>query len=304
MQPGDRPLTIDGQPIGRFDKLPDLLDGKTDQPVTVTWERDGQVMSATVQLGDRLTAQGADAIDGSGGLQDHDRIVSVDGQPVAGYAAFAAMAQVGQSYNVEVPRGDSICAVDVTVRSLPPASAATTGFLGLGATYPPQQLGVADAAGRSVTEFGRLAGGAVSGIARFLSPSNLSGFVSDSFKPANNTSADCRVITAADERRPLSIVGVAGLAVDALDHGVDNFLYLFAIFNVFIGMFNLIPSLPFDGGHAVIATYERIRSRRGRRYYVDLAKVMPIAYTVTVLMVLIGVLAIGRDIYDPIQLGG
>jgi membrane-associated protease RseP (regulator of RpoE activity) len=255
-------------------------------------------------VGSRLTETGADTVDGPGGLQGRDQITAVDGEPVDGYGAFAAAAVVGQTYDVVVTRGNAECAVDVEVRALPPSTTATSGFLGLAATYPQQRLSVPAAAGRSVTEFGSLAGSAVSGIARFLNPANLSGFVSDSFQPANDDSAECRVITESDERRALSIIGVARLAVDALEDGVDNFLSLFAVFNIFIGMFNLLPSLPFDGGHAVIATYERIRSREGKRYFVDLAKVMPVAYAVTMLMILIGVLAIGRDIYDPLQIGG
>ena len=54
----------------------------------------------------------------------------------------------------------------------------------------------------------------------------------------------------------------------------------------------------------VIATYERARSRRGKRYFVDISKVMPVAYAVVMVMVVIGVLAITRDIYDPIRIGG
>jgi RIP metalloprotease RseP len=304
MQPGDHPLTLDGQPIGLFSDLGDALAGKAGEPVTITWNRGGEVMSATVPVGSRLTEEGADAIDGRGGLQGRDQITAVDGRPVDGYAEFAAGAVVGQSYDLTVTRGDAECAVGVDVRALPPSTAATSGFLGVAATYPQERLSVPAAAGRSVTEFGSLAKGAVTGIGRFLAPSNLSGFVSDSFKPANDDSAECRVLTESDERRALSIIGVARLAVDALEDGVDNFLVLFAVFNIFIGMFNLLPSLPFDGGHAVIATYERIRSRHGKRYYVDLAKVMPIAYAVTMLMILIGVLAMGRDIYDPLQIGG
>jgi RIP metalloprotease RseP len=304
MQPGDHPLTLDGQPIGLFSDLGDALEGKADEPVTITWDRDGQVMSATVPVGSRLTEEGADAVDGSGGLQERDQITAVDGRPVDGYSQFAASAVVGQTYDVTVTRGNAECAVDVDVQALPPSSTATSGFLGVAATYPQERLSVPAAAGRSVTEFGSLAKGAVTGIGRFLSPGNLSGFVSDSFKPANDDSAECRVLTASDERRALSIIGVARLAVDALEDGVDNFLVLFAVFNIFIGMFNLLPSLPFDGGHAVIATYERIRSRHGKRYFVDLAKVMPVAYAVTMLMILIGVLAMGRDIYDPLQIGG
>ena len=142
-------------------------------------------------------------------------------------------------------------------------------------------------------------------IVRFISPSNLAGFVSDSFEPRNTTSAECRVITQADERRALSIVGLGRLATDAgSDFGAREFLLLFAMFNIFIGLFNLLPTLPFDGGHAVIATYERIRSRNGRRYFVDVTKVMPVAYVVTVVMVTIGALAIFRDIYDPLRIGG
>jgi membrane-associated protease RseP (regulator of RpoE activity) len=304
MLPGDRPLTIDGQPIDRFTDLSEQLEGKGGQPVAITWERDGEVMSATVVVGSRLSEDAADAIDGRDGLQPRDQITTVDGQPVDGYAGFAAMAAVGQRYDVEVERGNAVCAVPVEVRSLPPVSTASNGFVGLAATYPQQKLSVPEAAGRSVTQFGSLGGTAVSGIARFLSPSNLAGFVSDSFKPANDDSAECRVITQADERRALSIIGVARLALDALDDGVDSFLLTFAVFNIFIGIFNLLPSLPFDGGHAVIATYERIRSRHGRRYFVDLAKLMPVAYAVTMVMIVIGVLAIGRDIYDPLQFGG
>jgi RIP metalloprotease RseP len=304
MQPGDHPLTIDGQPIDRFENLAELLDGKGGQPVTISWLRDGEVMSATVPVGERLTDDGADEIDGDGGLADRDRITAVDGRAVNGYAEFATFAAVGETYSVDVARSGSACTVDVTVRALPAASGATAGFLGLGAVYPQDRLSVPTAMGRSGGEFGRIAGGAATGIAKFLNPSTISGFVADSFEPANDTSAECRVITAKEERRPLSIIGVARLATDALEDGVDNFLYLFAVFNIFIGLFNLLPSLPFDGGHAVIATYERIRSRRGRRYFVDLAKVMPVAYVVTALLLFVGVLALGRDIYDPLQIGG
>ena len=34
--------------------------------------------------------------------------------------------------------------------------------------------------------------------------------------------------------------------------------------NVFVGIFNLFPMLPFDGGHVAIAVYEKIRTGRRR----------------------------------------
>ena len=42
---------------------------------------------------------------------------------------------------------------------------------------------------------------------------------------------------------------------------------LLAFVNVFIGVLNLVPLLPLDGGHVAIAIYERIRSMRGRRHF-------------------------------------
>ena len=53
-------------------------------------------------------------------------------------------------------------------------------------------------------------------------------------------------------------------------------LMLVAGFNLSLFLFNMLPLLPLDGGHIVIATYERLRSRKGRVYRVDMAKVMPI----------------------------
>ena len=56
-------------------------------------------------------------------------------------------------------------------------------------------------------------------------------------------------------------------------------LYLLVAINIFVGMVNLLPMLPLDGGHVAIAAYERIRSRtRAAKYHADVAKLMPVAY--------------------------
>ena len=48
-----------------------------------------------------------------------------------------------------------------------------------------------------------------------------------------------------------------------------GFLLLMAGVNISIGILNMIPLLPLDGGHVAIATYERLRSIGGRRHMVD-----------------------------------
>ncbi len=37
---------------------------------------------------------------------------------------------------------------------------------------------------------------------------------------------------------------------------------MLAILNIFVGVFNMMPLLPLDGGHAAIAVYERIQEKR------------------------------------------
>ena len=51
-----------------------------------------------------------------------------------------------------------------------------------------------------------------------------------------------------------------------------------------------------------VAIYERIRSRRGRRYHADFTKLLPLTYAVFLLIVVLGVTTMYLDIVDPPQL--
>jgi membrane-associated protease RseP (regulator of RpoE activity) len=62
----------------------------------------------------------------------------------------------------------------------------------------------------------------------------------------------------------------------------------------------MFPLLPFDGGHAAIATYERLRSRNGRVYRADISKMVPVATTVVGLMVLLLFTGLYLDITQPL----
>ena len=119
--------------------------------------------------------------------------------------------------------------------------------------------------------------------------------VSSSTGTASSASAD-----EGDGTRLLSIYGVARIGAAATDDGMIDFLLLLAGVNISIGILNMIPLLPLDGGHAAIATYERIRSIGGRRYMVDVSRLLPITYAVFMFMMLLGMSAIYLDIVDPI----
>jgi len=80
-------------------------------------------------------------------------------------------------------------------------------------------------------------------------------------------------------------------------------LLLLAYVNAFIGVFNLLPLLPLDGGHVAVATYERIRSFGGRVHRVDAARLLPVAYAFVAVLLMVGVVALLRDIFDPVSFG-
>jgi membrane-associated protease RseP (regulator of RpoE activity) len=102
----------------------------------------------------------------------------------------------------------------------------------------------------------------------------------------------------------LSLPGAVEIAVQALQVNVASLLAILVAINIFVGLVNLFPMLPLDGGHVAIAIYERVRSRRGRPYHVDVNKLMPIAYAFLAFVVLVGLGALYVNILQPPHLPG
>ena len=73
------------------------------------------------------------------------------------------------------------------------------------------------------------------------------------------------------------------------------------LINIFIGVFNLVPLLPLDGGHVAVASYERVREiGRKTRYHADVYKLIPLTYGVIFVLMAVGMLALYADIFDPV----
>ncbi|HEX6657221.1 MAG TPA: site-2 protease family protein [Ilumatobacter sp.] len=103
------------------------------------------------------------------------------------------------------------------------------------------------------------------------------------------------------ETRPTTLVGVTSVSDDVGDsEGFVGILYLLAVLNVFVGVFNMFPLLPLDGGHAAIATYERLRERNGQRYHADVSKMMPFAMAVITMLMFLFVAGLYLDITQPV----
>ena len=107
-------------------------------------------------------------------------------------------------------------------------------------------------------------------------------------------------VTGKDADRPISVVGFVRVGGQAVKHGWADFLTLLVAINLFVGNLNLFPMLPLDGGHVAIATYERIRSRKGRRYHADVTKLLPLTAAVVTVLLLFGAMTIYLDIFRPI----
>ncbi|MCL2784083.1 MAG: site-2 protease family protein [Propionibacteriaceae bacterium] len=117
-----------------------------------------------------------------------------------------------------------------------------------------------------------------------------------------------------DPNGPMSILGASILAGDvaALDAPVGAraafFVQLLASVNLFVGMMNLVPLLPFDGGHVAAGIFEGIRrwvaKLRGKPDPgpADTAKLLPVTYVMMAFLILIGAVFIIADIISPILL--
>jgi membrane-associated protease RseP (regulator of RpoE activity) len=95
---------------------------------------------------------------------------------------------------------------------------------------------------------------------------------------------------------PTSIVGGARLAGQAAQAGAwDFFIGIIVIFNVFVGILNLVPLPPLDGGHLAVLVYEKARRRKP-----DLRKLVPVTALVTGFIVLFALAVSYLDIVKPL----
>ncbi len=184
----------------------------------------------------------------------------------------------------------------------PSAPAKPTAALGVSWQLPPSvpvnvSYGAAGGFGQAVSMTGRTAVGIGSAIAHL--PSKVPGL----FKALSGQPRD--------PNGPISVVGASEIGGQTAALGYWNmFLLLAAALNFFVGVFNLLPLLPLDGGHIAIAWYEKARSwwaRRRRRPdpgRVDYLKLMPVTYTVFVIFAAFSALTILADIVNPVNLFG
>jgi membrane-associated protease RseP (regulator of RpoE activity) len=117
-----------------------------------------------------------------------------------------------------------------------------------------------------------------------------------------------------DQKGAASVVDVARVSGQVASSGgsvkdiVATLALILAELNLFVGIFNLLPLLPLDGGHIAILGFEEARSRVyrliGRRDpgRVDIMKVLPLTYAVVAVFVGLSLILLYAGITNPIRL--
>lgn len=249
-------------------------------------------------------------------LQDDDDIVAIDGRAVSTFDDLRAIVapNPGEDVVLRVVRDGETLEIPVTLGENPDDP--SLGFLGVGqGVRADDRLSVVEGIPASVDQFGAVAVESLKGLGKIFTPDGISSYsrqVRDARdEPTAAEPSDPRAqASSADEEDPnetrlLSLLGVFRIGVDAGEAGgAASLVLLFVFINVFIGLFNLVPLLPFDGGHVSIAIYEKVqewRRREGRRYLADVAKLIPMTYAVVIVLGLIFVSSLYLDLVNPAQ---
>jgi membrane-associated protease RseP (regulator of RpoE activity) len=118
-----------------------------------------------------------------------------------------------------------------------------------------------------------------------------------------------------DPNGPMSVVGagrVAGEMASAHQVSVSDRFFsvitLLAGLNLFLGLINLVPLPPFDGGGIATTLYEAVRRGIAKLFHrpdpgaVDSAKLLPVTYVMAGLILVMSIVLIYADIVAPISL--
>ena len=113
----------------------------------------------------------------------------------------------------------------------------------------------------------------------------------------------------------VGVVGVARVSGETASTGklttnekIATFILIVASLNIFVGMFNLLPLLPLDGGHMAVAIADGIRNFLARRRGlpkpapIDVERLTPITMIVFAFMAGLSIILLAADIFNPIHL--
>jgi membrane-associated protease RseP (regulator of RpoE activity) len=235
------------------------------------------------------------------GLQLGDKVMAFDGKPVSNWTQLGNAIRAvrpGSPVTITVVRDGKTLTLHSTLATV---SGRSGGYLGIAPTVvftPANPIRAVQYAG---VAFEQVIVGSAKAVAA------LPGALPKLFAKDRGSTAAGQVS---------SVVGAAeatGAAVAAnigWQFKVSFVLLLIASLNIFVGVFNMLPLLPLDGGHVAVVVWERIRAwfarLRGRPDpgLVDMAKLLPVSFSIFMVFMFFGVLLILADIVNPVNIAG
>jgi membrane-associated protease RseP (regulator of RpoE activity) len=233
------------------------------------------------------------------GLKSGDKIIAIAGTPVRNWTQLGTAIRdqpAGQPVSMTVLRNGQQLTVRATLATVPGRKGS---YLGIGDGVVFQRANPVSAVAFAGSAFGQVVVGSADAFAKL--PAALPDlFAKDRSKtPAGNVTG---MVGAAD---------IAGQAVESgggWEYSVSDLLLIIISLNIFIGLFNLLPLLPLDGGHLAVIFYERIRAwlarLRGRPDpgLVDMQRLVPVSVGVFTVLIGLAVLLMAADIFNPVHL--
>lgn len=335
LRQGDEILRFDGRRVTSYDRFRSVIAAERPGTVDVVIRRDGHERTIPVTLSRRTRVIGTIGEDlelvdnGSGvvvgamldngqvqgaGLRPGQRVVAVDGHEVTSVDQVADAVGSGAdggrgTFTVTTSAGGSptVHTVDLgsAIATVPPAA-----FLGVGSESVLVTDALPSSVMRSVGEFGRYVGVTVAGTARVLWPPNIVRFLGSALTgggPSNTVDRPTPAERSAssNSERPVSIFGIVLVGSELTAESWSNIIGLLIGLNIMLGVLNLIPLLPFDGGHVAIAVYEKAqeaRRRQTRRYLSDVTNMVRIAYPVVAVLAMLFLAATYLDLTRGVSL--
>ncbi|HET7312083.1 MAG TPA: site-2 protease family protein [Mycobacteriales bacterium] len=232
-----------------------------------------------------------------GKLHAGDRIVALNGQPLRSYDALRhrLQASAGRAVTLTFRRDGVTRTVSLTPVAIE-QDGRTVGKVGIAPVVEPKDVGVLGAVPRTFTVLGGFFTSTASALGDL--PHQISQILNG--QPRGNGAASVVDIARVSGQVAQSHIGIGAR--------VASLLLIIAQVNFFIGIFNLLPLLPLDGGHIAILGFEEARSRVYRRLgrrdpgRVDLLKIMPVTYAVVALFIGVSLLLVYAGIVNPIRI--
>jgi membrane-associated protease RseP (regulator of RpoE activity) len=233
------------------------------------------------------------------GIRAGDKIIAVAGTPVRDWTQMGKVIRsqpAGTPVTVTVQRGNRQLTL---TSSLAVVSGRKGSYLGISPVIVFNRAGPLSGVSYAGSQFGQIVAGSAGVVA------SLPRAIPDLFSknradtPGGNVTS---VVGAAD------VTGQVVAAPIGWRARVAVVLLIIASLNIFIGLFNLLPLLPLDGGHLAVVIYERCRAWLARLRGkpdpgpVDYRRLVPVSVGVFALLVGFGLLLIMADLVNPVHI--